>query len=162
MDCWSRLESYMEGLARKQGASYGGRQFSSWSGSHVCECPKLKYCRLLHGFSQHFEGCGENKGHSHFPWQTASSSSSHSQASGSATKAAVAGQDGGCVQAMQACRQGHAGHRPSLKFFWCWRVRIKRTSRSCYKLGRWVSSLSPRVRAQAGHFCPAYASRNPP
>ena len=29
------------------------------------------------------------------------------------------------------------------------------------QLGRWVSSLSPRERAQAGHFCPAYASRNP-
>ena len=29
-------------------------------------------------------------------------------------------------------------------------------------LGVWVSSLSPRERAQAGHFCPAYASRYPP
>ena len=28
-------------------------------------------------------------------------------------------------------------------------------------LGVWVSSLSPRERAQAGHFCPAYASRYP-
>ena len=33
--------------------------------------------------------------------------------------------------------------------------------RICYKLGLWVCSLSPRERAQAGHFCPAYASRNP-
>ena len=52
-------------------------------------------------------------------------------------------------------------------------VRILRTSRSCvlrempdvkricYKLGLWVCSLSPRERAQAGHFCPAYASRFP-
>ena len=51
--------------------------------------------------------------------------------------------------------------------------RHRRTSRSCvlrempdvkricYKLGLWVCSLSPRERAQAGHFCPAYASRNP-
>ena len=29
-------------------------------------------------------------------------------------------------------------------------------------LGVWVLSLSPRERAQAGHFCPAYASRYPP
>ena len=28
-------------------------------------------------------------------------------------------------------------------------------------LGVWVSSLSPRERAQAGHSCPAYASRYP-
>ena len=33
--------------------------------------------------------------------------------------------------------------------------------RICYKLGLWVCSLSPRERAQAGHFCPAYASRYP-
>ena len=51
--------------------------------------------------------------------------------------------------------------------------RHRRTSRSCvlrevpdvkricYKLGLWVCSLSPRERAQAGHFCPAYASRYP-
>ena len=55
----------------------------------------------------------------------------------------------------------------------CLRRPSRRTSRSCvlrempdvkricYKLGLWVCSLSPRERAQAGHFCPAYASRNP-
>ena len=52
--------------------------------------------------------------------------------------------------------------------------RHRRTSRSfgvegdassrgfAINLGVWVSSLSPRERAQAGHFCPAYASRYPP
>ena len=51
--------------------------------------------------------------------------------------------------------------------------RHRRTSRSfgvegdassrgfAINLGVWVSSLSPRERAQAGHFCPAYASRYP-
>ena len=44
-------------------------------------------------------------------------------------------------------------------------VRVERdlpdVERICHKLGLWGCSLSPREKGQAGHFCPAYASRNP-
>ena len=50
----------------------------------------------------------------------------------------------------------------NFSFVWCGR-RLDASSRGfAINLGVWVSSLSPRERAQAGHSCPAYASRYPP